>query len=470
MLVGRVLLKCISFVVVLLMTRYLGVKRYGLISYALALCGIFSIVFDLGITQFTIREIAAKRAIQSEVLSISLCIKIIIAAIVVTISLVEVGIFRLINNEGVVIWILISATSLRALGQVPYSAFAGNQMMEYVVSLEILQMLILIAGVGLTVLLNAGVIGIAVSYGVSYLAFVIVSFILLSRMSFIRIMPSCSQIWLVIKKCSPLAVMALSVEVYARIDTIMLKTLDSDISVGYYASAFRFMETGLLLSGAYISAAFPFLSSWVSRSSRKFRKYASSSLRLILCAGIGFAIFLYVLSPEILRLLFGKQFEPAAQTLRILAWATAVMFLGGLVSTLMVVIEKQIRNLVFITITIIADLAFDLVFIPRFHQEGAAYATFLAEGIYLIFCLVYLSWKKLLVWKWKRMVPFVLLSVCVGIICPNILQGLGVASGNRLVISILAYLVICYFLGVERAERTLAKHLLKRLRNRWRPA
>ena len=58
--------RLIGFGVVIALSRYLGVERFGQYSFALAFAALFSIVADLGISQLVIREVAKDKS-QSQI-------------------------------------------------------------------------------------------------------------------------------------------------------------------------------------------------------------------------------------------------------------------------------------------------------------------------------------------------------------------------------------------------------------------
>ncbi len=471
LLMSRVLLKGISFVVVVMTIRYLGVARFGLVSYALAVSGVFSIVLDLGVTQFTIREIAKEAAVQSEILSAALWMKIAAASLAAVASLTGALVWGSTGNGGAVVWILVAATAVRSIGQVPYSAFAGKQRMGFIAAADVVQILALIVGVTLTIAMNGGVLGIAFSYSGSFAATMLFSFLMVPRvMPISRAAPTVSLVLHILKRSYPLALMAMSVEIYSKIDTIMLKLLVDDVAVGYYASAYRFVATSLVFSGAYISALFPFLSNWLIRSVRRFRKYATASFRGLLYTGLGLSLFLSTIAPEILGFLYGEEFVIAAQTLRVLSWATTAMFLGGLTSTLMIVLGSQLLNFVFIACTILVNLLLDLVLIPRMHHTGAALATLLAEGFYLVLSLGYLLRRKVLVLNPKRIIPVPVFCVFAAFLFLRVLGGLGVPTVLAALASVIFHFAVCVAFGFERAEKSFAWHSIRRWLSRIRPS
>ena len=61
----------------LYIARYLGANGYGILSFALAFSGIFSILADLGLSTLTVREVSRDKSLATKYLGNVLLIKII---------------------------------------------------------------------------------------------------------------------------------------------------------------------------------------------------------------------------------------------------------------------------------------------------------------------------------------------------------------------------------------------------------
>ncbi|HLE32472.1 MAG TPA: oligosaccharide flippase family protein, partial [Bacteroidota bacterium] len=61
------------------LTTYLGVEGFGILNFALYFSSLFQVLFDIGVAQITIREIAQRPAQSRELVGTVLILKILIS-------------------------------------------------------------------------------------------------------------------------------------------------------------------------------------------------------------------------------------------------------------------------------------------------------------------------------------------------------------------------------------------------------
>jgi O-antigen/teichoic acid export membrane protein len=90
---------------------------------------------------------------------------------------------------------------------------------------------------------------------------------------------------------------------------------------------------------------------------------------------IGIALPIMLLSNNIIKLLFGIQYQQAADVLRIYVWATVFVFLGVATGKYLVV-ENYTKISFLKSITgAIVNVILNIILIPKFKINGAAIAT-----------------------------------------------------------------------------------------------
>ena len=80
-LASSTIVSILSFIFNVFVVRRLGDERYGLYNTALAYAAIFSIIGDLGMTQYVTREIARGRKTAAEMFWNVACVRLILAAV-----------------------------------------------------------------------------------------------------------------------------------------------------------------------------------------------------------------------------------------------------------------------------------------------------------------------------------------------------------------------------------------------------
>jgi O-antigen/teichoic acid export membrane protein len=99
-----------------------------------------------------------------------------------------------------------------------------------------------------------------------------------------------------------------------------------------------------------------------------------------------------LLAKEIVLVLAGKDFLPAASTLAILVWAPAILFVYIAVNSL--VISQLTKFAVIITCSnVIVNLIGNLILLPRYGIQGAAIMTVVSETLQGIFYFYFVRKK-----------------------------------------------------------------------------
>ena len=103
----------LSFIIVLLAARLLGVEQFGVFSYILAITSVCQLVADFGLTNLIVREVAkdTSRAqyIMSNVLSLAWALSIVILTLVALIALFSLDTARQ-QNAAIIMGVAVLAT------------------------------------------------------------------------------------------------------------------------------------------------------------------------------------------------------------------------------------------------------------------------------------------------------------------------------------------------------------------------
>jgi O-antigen/teichoic acid export membrane protein len=159
-----------------------------------------------------------------------------------------------------------------------------------------------------------------------------------------------------------------------RVDAILLAALAGTAAAGRYAAAYRLLETVIFVCWTVARAVFPVMVS--ATESWQVRRSADRGLVVLATVFLPYAALLWARGGEVLRLLYGEPFVrdgygalawlAPAPLLFGAAWLAAyVLMSGGPTAT---VLLGSVGALV-------ANLALNLVLIPRWGPAGAAAAT-----------------------------------------------------------------------------------------------
>jgi O-antigen/teichoic acid export membrane protein len=176
--------------------------------------------------------------------------------------------------------------------------------------------------------------------------------------------------------------------IYGRIDMVMLRYLKGFNEVGWYGTAYKFLDISVIFPALLMSAVFPLLSRLYNDSAlqEQYRQLYLKSLRIIFSVGVLLALFFISFAPLLIGRLFPPSFLPTVLALRILMIAQVLAFLSIFFSNLMIIQRREFKALKIIIVSAAINIALNFFLIPRFSLYGAAWATVLAEicNLYLL--------------------------------------------------------------------------------------
>lgn len=199
----------------------------------------------------------------------------------------------------------------------------------------------------------------------------------------------------------PIAFTMLLGTIYLRIDQVMLHKMTSDSVLGQYVAAVKVSELFELLPTALMSSLVPLLSVAIAQPAQ-FRSYIDRSFRYFMVLAAGLCVFMTAGAQPIIRLLFGRQFLPAAPMLAILIWSEIAVFFASVVVNAL--IASNLQNLLPLPTVVGAaiNVALNLVLIPRYSAVGAAWATLISYTFTWMVFLLFLRTTRALIWQGLR--------------------------------------------------------------------
>lgn len=178
----------------------------------------------------------------------------------------------------------------------------------------------------------------------------------------------------------PLIISALTVIAYMRVDQLMIKNMLGSASVGNYSAAVRITELFSILPVVITNSVFPSLVS-AYKDTLLYHKKLVKLYSILIYSSIILAIVTTFLSPLIISLLYGQQYQEATPVLTIHVWSTIFIFLG-VASSQQLVIEGQTKVTLYRTVLgLTSNIILNVILIPGYGINGAAIATLISYAI-----------------------------------------------------------------------------------------
>lgn len=187
----------------------------------------------------------------------------------------------------------------------------------------------------------------------------------------------------------------LSVSVYLQLDIIMLGNIGNKF-VAYYSVPNKLIRLVMVVVTALGSVLLPRITNCLRNNDiENYKKYINYSLKYILMISIPSMIGIMLLSNNIILIMAGNKFVESIVTMRLLS---IIIFIIGIAYFLGFQIlyphglEKYYTYSV--TTAAVINFIFNYLMIPKYHQNGAAIGTIIAE-ITGVIIMLYFSKKYL---------------------------------------------------------------------------
>lgn len=383
----------VTFFVTAYVVRYLGPSNYGLLSYAVSFVSIFSFIANFGIDQILYRDLVKYPGEKDKYLGTAIGLKIITGFIATILTVVSAFFISDAQDISLFLIIVVSFTYIfNPLQMIAYefqaevkSKFPSIVSMVVTLVLSVLKILIVFTGKGIIyfalVLLFESILNAALYIFIRYRVYgKILSLKFNKDVALIMVRDS----W-------PLIFSSAFALIYARIDQIFIKHLIDTESVGLYDAAVRLTEVWYFIPNIIVGSFFPAIIN-AKISSEKNYNHRLGILALVLASlSILVALPVTLLADKIIYVLYGSAFLGGVAVLQIYIWSSIWTSLANLATNYLV--AENFRRILFVSyfISMVSNIALNLLWIPDYGIIGSAWATFIS---YLLGPLTLLFFKK----------------------------------------------------------------------------
>lgn len=218
--------------------------------------------------------------------------------------------------------------------------------------------------------------------------------------------------------------------IYGKVDTTMLGVMAGEASVGYYSYAHKVLQIATSFCAAVTAAFLPRLSYYFEHDKERFHALVARGVQIASFLAFPAATGLFLLAPEAIEVLFGADFLPAAQTLRVFSVMILISAFGNLLCYQMMICSGNEKKLVpILSGAAILNVMLNSLLIPKLQQDGAAIASVCTELFINGIEVIYTTRKLKLRYDWKVIGQGVFASIIMGV-CILVLKQL--ISGSLL--------------------------------------
>ena len=367
-------------------SRILGVENVGKINYGNSIVSYFSLIAELGISTYAIRECSKVRDdndklsdTASQIISINILSTVIsYVALLITLAVAsKLDPYRklIIIQSTVIVFTTLGADWLNtAMEDFKYITIRT-------ISAQFVSLLLMLIFVRHTDdYITFAIISVMASSGANVVNVVY-------RRRFCRMRFTLQIDW---KRHLPhillLFSMLLSQTIYTSSDTTMLGLMKNDYQVGLYSTSVKIynMVNQVVASIAYV--LMPGLSKcFLEKNYSKINETLRYGLSYIVTLGIPCLIGLNTITVPIIYTVAGKNYIPAATSLHILTVALLFSFIGGFFGNLIMLPSGREKICLMINIiSAVLNFGLNLIMIPRWGLNAAAFTTAVSNMVGMI--------------------------------------------------------------------------------------
>lgn len=394
----------IDFLFAAFYLRLLGPADAGAYATAIAIAGLYEILANFGLNAFLIREVSQHKDKASGYLFNTTLLRLVTGVVGSWPVLLYVWSAGLTpsTTQAVIFFMVGMVLSGMGLGFTGlFYAFEEAEIPAAVTTMTT----ILKVGLGVIVLLlGYGFVGLAAaSIGVNLITLTILAVLAGRRY------PLCGP-WVVdgalqrqmLRQSYPLMLNHLLATVYWQVDVLILQQINGEEVVGWYNSAYKYVNALNVIPSFFTFALFPIISRQVRSNLDDARRTFRMSIKLLTLVSLPLAATVTFLAPTLITLLGGEQFLPHGYiALQIIIWSIPVGWLNSVTNYVLISLgQERLQTGAFI-IGVTFNLVGNLLLLPYLSYVGAGLTTIASEIILLLIFNYYLEQKMPGVGWWR---------------------------------------------------------------------
>ena len=233
----------------------------------------------------------------------------------------------------------------------------------------------------------------------------------------------------------------ISIELYTLVDVTMLGVFCDDSVVGYYNNASKFARMINSLIASIGAVLLPRLSLFYSHHQiSDFTQTLKNVREVLFYLSIPATLGVFLLSDDIIEVLFGRRFSPASTTLAIMSVLIILVVFNNLYGTQVLITIGQEKRLMYSVLAgAFVNICLNCVMIKYFQHNGAAIASVISELTVLVCTRIFAS--KFVDLRYNR--KFVVSSLMSGL-----LMSISVILIRTMIAPVLAELSISVIAGI----------------------
>ncbi len=382
--------KGIDIAFAMLYLRLLGPTNAGKFAFAITIYLYFEILTNFGLNTLLIREVAKDRASANKYLGNTAVLRLLLilasAPVLLGVVLIYRNLFGLAGDTALAIALLGVALIPGNISAALSSLFYAYEKMEYPAVVAVISTLLkVIIGTGL-LLAGYGFVGLAgTSIAVNVITAAIFAYLVYTKLLRPRFEfdPALSRN--IMGTSFPLMLNHFLATVFFRVDVLLLQPMRGDATLGYYTTAYKFIDGLNIIPSTFTFAIFPVLSRYAESAQDALLRAYTMSLRGLIVVSLPIAVGTAVLAEPIILLFGGEQYLPhSVIALQVLIWFLPFSYINSVTQYVLIAVNQQRFITRGFVVAATFNIAANLALIPTYGYVGASIVTICSEAVLLV--------------------------------------------------------------------------------------
>lgn len=382
--------KIVSFILVVVIARYLGAAIYGKYAFAVAFISFFVLLSDFGITSLITRNVSKDFKSSNYYLSYSFSFKILASICSLGLLSLLIMLIKPLQENSSILFLVAIALLIRGITSVFFAIIRAHRKLQYEAIAGFINRIIT-ASIGISILI--------LSKNINYFLIVFLLACLIELVFVFNIIKRITsfQFRFDLKVFKTLVVFAFPFMVNGgmsiinyRVDSLIINFEHGSVATGIYNAAYTIVLSLIIIQEIVGRIFLPLFSNLERKDQGFFVRSFIQVFKLILILALLIGLIGSFFSNEIIGTIYGTGFETSANCLRILIWSLFFMF-GGYVLTITLIAKNEEKAVLKARIlTALLNILLNLILIPQYSFIGASIATIVSEAFFFMFCYYYL--------------------------------------------------------------------------------
>jgi O-antigen/teichoic acid export membrane protein len=389
---GQIVGDIFTFFLFVLLSRTFGEKGIGQYSFAMAFTGFFAVLSDFGLYTYTIKEVSRRKSKFIKCFGNIFSLRLALSLAFSCFLFITVYFLPFPSETKLVILIIgffqILSFFMDGIG----ATFVAHEDSQYSAMLSAaFRGVAALAGI-LVMWSGGSLVATLITLPVTAFVFLLIAYGIMKRQY-----GTPSTEWSIepLKKtmndAKPYAISGILAQIYSRLDVVLLGFFWGEAFAGVYNVGYRIIFLLIFLPHYASVAILPMTSQLFDESKKELKSLYHKSINTLILITLPMTAGLWLLSNDIIELIFGKNFTESATVLSILSVLLVLTSLDRIMGTFLMSCDRQKTRTKCHFIAMLTNLISNLLLIPLFGVIGAAISAVIGETILVILFMLHLK-------------------------------------------------------------------------------